>query len=61
MAALTFEEALGEVAEYLGHARRFLGQYVEELEGMAEGAGVSLAALGVPNCGEEFTCRAPWS
>ena len=36
-------------------ARRHLPQCVEELEGMAEGAGVDMAALLVLNCGEELS------
>jgi isopenicillin-N N-acyltransferase-like protein len=38
----------------LAAARSHLPQCVEELEGMAEGAGVDMAALLVLNCGEEL-------
>jgi isopenicillin-N N-acyltransferase-like protein len=57
MANMEFSEAKQRVEGYLDFARKHLPQYVEEMEGMAEGAGVSLEALAVPNCGEEFTCR----
>jgi len=43
--------------EYLSAARAALPGVVDELEGMAEGAGVPLDALLVPNLGEEFTCN----
>jgi isopenicillin-N N-acyltransferase like protein len=58
MAGIEFAEAERRAQEYLKCARRYLPQYVEELEGLAEGALQSLSALMVPNCGEEFTCDA---
>ena len=56
---LEFGEAERQAAAYLRYARAFTPDAVEELEGMAEGAGVSLSALLVPNCGEEFTAGEP--
>lgn len=40
----------------LAAAERSLPQYVDELRGMAEGAGVSFPRLFLINCGEELTC-----
>ncbi len=40
----------------LAAAERSLPQYVDELRGMAEGAGVPFARLFLINCGEELTC-----
>ena len=57
MADMQFAEAELRVEGYLHYARKHLPQYVDELEGMAEGAGLSLEKIAVPNCGEEFTCR----
>jgi isopenicillin-N N-acyltransferase-like protein len=56
MAGIAFDEAERQALQYLPHARRWLPQYVEELEGMAEGAGLPFVKLLVPNCAEEFTC-----
>ena len=61
MAGMEFTVAEGCAQEYLKCARRYLPHYVEELEGMAEGACQSFWALMVPNCGEEFTCDADGS
>lgn len=57
MGPLTFAEAELESSAYLASARRHIPTVVEELEGMAEGAGVPLAKLMVPNLGEELTCN----
>jgi isopenicillin-N N-acyltransferase-like protein len=56
MAGIDFAAAERRTAEYLVYASRHLPQYVEELEGMAEGSRQTVSALMVPNCGEEFTC-----
>ena len=56
---LEFGAAELEAAAYLRYARAFTPHAVEELEGMAEGAGVAASALLVPNCGEEFTSNEP--
>jgi len=56
---LEFGAAERQAAAYLRYARACTPQAVEELEGMAEGAGVPVSALLVPNCGEEFTSREP--
>jgi isopenicillin-N N-acyltransferase-like protein len=54
MAGIQFAEAERRVMEYLPPARRYLPQYVDELEGLAEGSGLSFAELLVLNCAEEF-------
>ena len=56
---LSFGEAERQAAAYLRFARAYTPQCVEELEGMAEGAGVPFLSLLVPNCGEEFTSSEP--
>ena len=56
IAGIEFTEAERRAQVYLRYARRRLPQYVDELEGLAEGAGQPLSAVMVPNCGEEFTC-----
>lgn len=56
---LTFEEAEAQALVYAEETRRWLPQYMEEIEGMAEGAGVPLSQLLVPNCGEELTSNEP--
>ncbi len=52
-----FDEAVALCTPYLEAARRWLPAVVEELEGMAEGAGLPLGDLLVPNLGEELTCN----
>lgn len=39
---------------YLAYARDWVPSVVEELRGLAEGSGVPMEKLLVPNCGEEF-------
>ena len=56
---LTFAHAERDALAYAEHARRALPQYLEELEGLAEGSGLTLSELLVLNCGEEFTCSEP--
>ncbi len=56
MAGIAFAEAERQAAAYLPFVRRYLPQYEEELDGMAEGSGVPFPKLLVPNCAEEFTC-----
>ncbi len=58
MAGITFTEAERQSLEYLPYVKRHLPQYVDELEGMAEAAGLPFVKLLVPNCAEEFTCPA---
>jgi isopenicillin-N N-acyltransferase-like protein len=58
MGGLPFAAAERECLAYLPPARQALPGVVEELEGMAEGAGVPLSRLLVPNLGEELTCDA---
>ena len=52
---LTFDEAERQAGAYAEQARRWLPDYVDELEGLAEGARVPIGRLLVLNCGEEFT------
>lgn len=56
MSGLEFAEAERQAQQYAPFVRRYLPQYLEELEGMAEGSGQPLGKLLVPNCAEEFTC-----
>ncbi len=56
---LTFADAEGCALAYAEHARRALPDHWEELEGLAEGAGLAMSELLVLNCGEEFTCAEP--
>jgi len=56
---LTFAAAETQAEAYVAYARRWLPQYVDELHGMAEGAGVPVSQLLVLNCGEEFTSDEP--
>ena len=55
LAGVTFAEAERVALAHLPFARRYLPQYVEELEGMAEAAGLPFVKLLVPNCAEELT------
>jgi isopenicillin-N N-acyltransferase-like protein len=57
MGGPSFAAAQRECLAYLPFARQALPGVVAELEGMAEGAGVALARLLVPNLGEELTCN----
>jgi isopenicillin-N N-acyltransferase like protein len=57
MGPMTFAEAEEAALAYLPAARHCIPAVVEELEGMAEGAGVPLVKLLVPNLGEELTCN----
>ena len=56
---LRFDAAQRRAAAYLRYARACTPRQLEELEGMAEGAGVPLATLLVPNCAEELTSSEP--
>jgi isopenicillin-N N-acyltransferase-like protein len=58
LAGVDLVEAESQALEHLVYARRYLPQYVEELEGMAEGACQPFLKILVPNCAEELTCRA---
>ncbi len=55
---LSFAEAELLALAYAEEARRWTPRHLEELEGVAEGAGLPLSELLVPNCGEEFTASA---
>jgi isopenicillin-N N-acyltransferase-like protein len=54
---LSFAQAERLALAYAEEARRWTPLHLEELEGVAEGAGLPLAQLLVPNCGEEFTAN----
>ncbi len=56
---LTFADAEREALAYATVAGRRLPRHLEELEGLAEGAGLPLGHVLVPNCGEEFTSDEP--
>lgn len=56
LAGIEFAEGERQALAHLPFAQRYLPQYVEELEGMAEGSGQPFVKLLVPNCAEEFTC-----
>lgn len=57
LAGMTLAEGtLQAQAAYLTPARAFSPELLEQLEGLAEGAGVPFADLFLLNCGEEFTC-----
>lgn len=55
-AGLSFEDAESVVRPYIDCARRCAPQIVAELEGTAEGAGVSIWQIAVLTCTEELTC-----
>lgn len=55
---LSFADAERLALAYAEEARRWTPRHLEELEGVAEGAGLPLSQLLVPNCGEEFTADA---
>jgi len=52
---LSFAAAERLALAYAEEARRWTPLHLEELEGVAEGAGLPLSELLVPNCAEEFT------
>jgi isopenicillin-N N-acyltransferase-like protein len=54
---LSFADAEQLALAYAAQARRWTPQHLEELEGVAQGAGLPLSQLLVPNCGEEFTAN----
>ena len=56
LAGMPFAAAEGRALGLLGFAERALPRHVEELAGMAEGAGVPFEKLLVLNCGEEVLC-----
>ncbi len=56
---LSYAEAQRQASAYLRYARAWTPDQLEELQGMAEGAGVPLSALLVPNCAEELTASEP--
>ncbi len=58
LAGMSFAAAEARALPLLRHAERELPQYVDELAGMAEGAGVPFEKLLVLNCGEEILCAA---
>ena len=57
IAGLTFVQAEAQAKVYLAKAEEYLPQFVAELRGIAEGAGVDVMPLLVLHCGEEFTAE----
>jgi len=57
IAGLTFAQAEIQAQVYLAKAAQHLPQFVAELHGIAEGAGVQVMPLLVLHCGEEFTAE----
>ncbi len=58
LAGFSFAEAVERARPYLRPAEDYVPQAVEQLRGIAEGAGVSFDRLFALNCSEEFTCAA---
>lgn len=58
LAGMSFGAAEEAARPYLKHALDYLPDGVEQLRGMAEGAGVPFDALLTLNCSEETTCAA---
>lgn len=58
-AGITWQEMLDHCKLYLAHSRAVLPAYVEELEGLAEGANVSFDAVFLSMC-EELWEKAAW-
>ena len=56
LTGMSLAEAERRSLALLPYAERFLPHYVEELAGLAEGAGLPFAKLVVANCGEELLC-----
>jgi isopenicillin-N N-acyltransferase-like protein len=57
LAGVTLAEGkVQAMAAYLPAARAFSPELTDQLEGLAEGAGVAFDDLFLLNCGEEFTC-----
>jgi isopenicillin-N N-acyltransferase like protein len=58
LAGFGFSEAVERARDYLRVAEDYVPQAVDQLRGLAEGAGVPFEQLFALNCSEEFTCRA---
>lgn len=58
LAGFDFATAIERSRPYLAIAEGYVPQAVEQIRGLAEGAGVGFEALFALNCSEEFTCRA---
>ena len=58
LAGFSFAAAVERARPYLRPAEDYVPQAVEQLRGIAEGAGVSFDRLFTLNCSEEFTCAA---
>jgi isopenicillin-N N-acyltransferase-like protein len=57
LAGFSFAEAVERARAYLRPAERAVPQIVDQVRGLAEGAGVPFDHLFAANCNEEFTCR----
>jgi isopenicillin-N N-acyltransferase-like protein len=60
LAGMTFTAAVEAARPYLRPAEEYLPDAVDELRGIAEGAGVPFEQLLALNCSEETTCAADW-
>jgi isopenicillin-N N-acyltransferase-like protein len=58
LAGFSLAEAVERARAYLAPAADYVPQAVEQLRGLAEGAGVPFERLFALNCSEEFTCAA---
>ncbi len=56
LAGMTFAAAVDRARSYLAPAQAWAPQLVDQLRGLAEGAGVPFDYLFAVNCTEEFTC-----
>ncbi len=56
LAGFSFAEAVERARPYLRPAEEAVPQIVDQLRGLAEGAGVPFDHLFAANCNEEFTC-----
>jgi len=56
LAGFSFAEAVERARLYLGPAEQAVPQIVDQLRGLAEGAGVAFDQLFAANCNEELTC-----
>ena len=56
LAGFSFSEAVERARPYLRPAEEAVPQIVDQLRGLAEGAGVPFDQIFTANCNEEFTC-----
>jgi len=56
LAGFSFDECVERARAFLKPAQEFVPRIVDQLRGLAEGAGVEFDHLFAANCDEEFTC-----